>query len=196
MTHARHTFTDAQWQRIEPLMPACKGRPGGAYRAFFDARPARARPGATCLSGWAPGTWCTSAVRIGAKRPFRAPFSGRAAARHGGGHGELDLLQSAPIVSRGTKSQRPAGHRPHARRAQLPKIHAVCDALGNPLRFVLTAGQRHGSKPVPELLDGLQAKALLADKAYDTDKIVQAAQECGMRGCGDCSALSQTAPAQ
>ena len=23
------------------------------------------------------------------------------------------------------------------------KIHAVCDALGNPLRFVLSAGQRH-----------------------------------------------------
>ncbi|MBG6072509.1 MULTISPECIES: transposase [unclassified Polaromonas] len=45
------------------------------------------------------------------------------------------------------------------------KIHAICNALGNPLRFVLTAGQRHDSKPVPELLGGLQAKALLADKA-------------------------------
>ena len=60
------------------------------------------------------------------------------------------------------------------------KIHAVCDALGNPLRFVLTAGQRHDSKPVPEPLGGLQAKALLADKAYDSDKIVQAAQKQGM----------------
>ncbi|MDB5931004.1 MAG: transposase, family [Polaromonas sp.] len=46
------------------------------------------------------------------------------------------------------------------------KIHTVCDALGNPLRFVLTAGQRHDSKPMPELLGGLQAKALLAGKAY------------------------------
>jgi len=61
------------------------------------------------------------------------------------------------------------------------KIHAVCDALGNPLRFVLTAWQRHDSKPVPELLDGLQAKALLADKAYDSDKIVQAAEKRGMQ---------------
>ncbi|ABM39999.1 IS5 family transposase [Polaromonas naphthalenivorans] len=60
------------------------------------------------------------------------------------------------------------------------KIHAVCDALGNPLRFVLTPGQRHDSKPVPELLEGLQAKALLADKAYDSDKMVQAAQKQGM----------------
>ena len=45
---------------------------------------------------------------------------------------------------------------------------------------MLTAGQRHDSKPVPELLDGLQAKALLADKAYDSDKIVQAAQKRDM----------------
>ena len=56
------------------------------------------------------------------------------------------------------------------------KIHAVCDALGNPLRFVLTPGQRHDSKPVRELLDGLAAaKALVADKACDSDKIVQIA---------------------
>lgn len=60
------------------------------------------------------------------------------------------------------------------------KIHALCDALGNPLRFVLTAGQRHDFKLVPELLEGLPAKALLADKAYDSDKIVQVAQAQGM----------------
>ena len=61
------------------------------------------------------------------------------------------------------------------------KIHTVCDALGNPLRFVLTPGQRHDSKPVPELLDGLVTKALLADKAYDSDEIVQSAQAQGMQ---------------
>ena len=44
---------------------------------------------------------------------------------------------------------------------------------------MLTPGQRHDSKPVPELLDGLATKALLADKAYDSDKIVQSAQEHG-----------------
>ena len=34
---------------------------------------------------------------------------------------------------------------------------------------------------MPELLDGLAAKALLADKAYDSDKIVQSAQAQGMQ---------------
>lgn len=61
------------------------------------------------------------------------------------------------------------------------KIHAVCDALSNWLCFVLTAGQRDDFKPVLELLDGLSTKALLADKAYDSDNIVRAAQNRGMQ---------------
>ena len=61
------------------------------------------------------------------------------------------------------------------------KIHALCDALGNPLRFLLTPGQRHDAKAVTELLNGVMAKALLADKAYDSDKIIQSAQEQGMQ---------------
>ena len=46
MTLARHTFTDEQWHRIEPLMPPCKGRTGGANRTFFDTLVWMARTGA------------------------------------------------------------------------------------------------------------------------------------------------------
>ena len=46
MTQERHIFSDAQWQRIEPSMPPCKGRPGGAHRPFFDALLWMARTGA------------------------------------------------------------------------------------------------------------------------------------------------------
>jgi transposase len=51
----------------------------------------------------------------------------------------------------------------------------------SPARFLLTPGQRHDSKAAPELLEGVMAKALLADKAYDSDKIVQLAQDKGMQ---------------
>ena len=34
---------------------------------------------------------------------------------------------------------------------------------------------------MPELLNGVRAKALLADKAYDLDKIIQSVQEQGMQ---------------
>ena len=53
MIQERYIFTDEQWQRIEPSMPPCKGRLGGAHRAFFDALLWMTRTGATCPSGWA-----------------------------------------------------------------------------------------------------------------------------------------------
>jgi transposase len=52
------------------------------------------------------------------------------------------------------------------------KIHAIVDALGNPTRFVLTPGQACDLEGSDKLLPGLEAKALLADKAYDADKRV------------------------
>lgn len=54
------------------------------------------------------------------------------------------------------------------------KIHASCDALGNPTGFHLTAGQAHdlqGSDALlPKLMERIQA--FLADKAYDAKKRV------------------------
>jgi transposase len=54
------------------------------------------------------------------------------------------------------------------------KIHAVCDALGNPVAFHLTAGQRHDLEGSDALMEYLtQASAVLADKAYDADERVR-----------------------
>jgi transposase len=60
------------------------------------------------------------------------------------------------------------------------KIHAVCDALGNPLHFVITAGQKHDASQAISIIRGIKAKALLADKGYDSDKIRAFANDCGM----------------
>jgi transposase len=48
----------------------------------------------------------------------------------------------------------------------------LVDALGNPLKIVLTAGQVHDLVGADALLPGMKAKSLLADKAYDADKRV------------------------
>ena len=53
------------------------------------------------------------------------------------------------------------------------KIHATCDALGNPTSFHLTPGQAHDLDGADALLPSLQAEALLAYKAYDADARVQ-----------------------
>jgi transposase len=52
------------------------------------------------------------------------------------------------------------------------KIHALADALGNPLAFFLTPGQAHDLEGADALLPQMKADMLLADKAFDADKRV------------------------
>jgi transposase len=49
------------------------------------------------------------------------------------------------------------------------KIHAMVDALGNPLRFLLTPGQVHDLAGADALLPQMTADVLIADKAFDAD---------------------------
>jgi transposase len=49
----------------------------------------------------------------------------------------------------------------------------ACDTLGRPLRFILTAGQRHDCLSAKALLEGFRAEAVLADKAYDNNDLRQ-----------------------
>lgn len=52
------------------------------------------------------------------------------------------------------------------------KIHVTVDALGNPLRLLLTGGQRSDATQAIALLEGFDFEAVLADRGYDTDKIL------------------------
>jgi transposase len=60
------------------------------------------------------------------------------------------------------------------------KIHAECDALGNPTDFYLTEGQIHDLVGSDYFLEDFQADALLADKAFDADeRVIQKLQVQG-----------------
>jgi transposase len=59
------------------------------------------------------------------------------------------------------------------------KVHAVVDALGNPLRIHLTAGNVNDIDPAPDLIQGLRAKMVIADKAYDADRYISLVKEQG-----------------
>jgi hypothetical protein len=52
------------------------------------------------------------------------------------------------------------------------KIHAMVDALGNPVCFLLAPGQAHDLEGADVFLPQMQADTLLADKAFDADKRV------------------------
>ena len=60
------------------------------------------------------------------------------------------------------------------------KIHAACDALGLPVRFLLSGGEVHDSQMAQALFDGLAAEYFLADKGYDSRLLVAAAEAAGM----------------
>jgi transposase len=47
------------------------------------------------------------------------------------------------------------------------------DALGNPLRFRLTAGQRHDITQAEDLIVDYECEYVIADRAYDADDFVQ-----------------------
>ena len=84
-------------------------------------------------------------------------------------HHRWDDRTSAPALSRRKRGpQEQAIGR--SRGGLTTKIHIAVDALGNPLRLLLTAGQVHDCTQAEALVEGIAAEHVLADKAYDTDK--------------------------
>ncbi|MGL4824691.1 MAG: IS5 family transposase [Alphaproteobacteria bacterium] len=73
--------------------------------------------------------------------------------------------------SQGTAREQELGR---SRGGLTTKIHAACDALGNPLRFYLTAGQKSDYLKALDLIEGFEMKALLGDKGYDANYVVEA----------------------
>lgn len=59
------------------------------------------------------------------------------------------------------------------------KIHAVVDGLGNPVRIMTTGGNVHDIIPACEMISGIKADHILADKAYDAEKFICFAQSAG-----------------
>ena len=55
----------------------------------------------------------------------------------------------------------------------------MCDALGNLVRFQLLPGNRHETVGVAPVIEGLCFDAILADKAFDSNWIIEEMNERG-----------------
>ncbi len=55
----------------------------------------------------------------------------------------------------------------------------TCDALGRPLKLILTPGQVHDITQAPELLRGFRPTHVLADKGYDSRALVEQIEAIG-----------------
>ena len=75
---------------------------------------------------------------------------------------------------------RQSGYGPH-KRGLNTKLHLAVDAHGLPVRIIVTEGPAADCTHAIALIDGCKAEALLADKGYDTNEIVDYATQKGMR---------------
>jgi transposase len=60
------------------------------------------------------------------------------------------------------------------------KIHIAVDALGDPLRLLLTAGQRRDSPQASALIEGFEPQVLIADKGYESDPLLESVTAKGI----------------
>ena len=60
------------------------------------------------------------------------------------------------------------------------KINALVDALGNPVRLILTPGQAHDLARAAELIEAANPDALIADKAFDADPFIATLTQRGI----------------
>ena len=174
-----HSLKDDQWTRIKDLLPGREGTVGVTAqdnRRFVEAVLYRYRTGMpwrdlpdyfgnwsvvhTRFSRWAKsGVWCKvfKHLAMDADNEYAMIDSSIVRAHQHSAVAMTDREAQAIGRSKGGLST---------------KINALVDALGNPTNFVLTPGQACDLDGADQLLPGLEADALLADRAYDADERV------------------------
>ncbi|MEZ5896183.1 MAG: IS5 family transposase [Parvularculaceae bacterium] len=184
----RLVLTDAQWARMEPHClgkPSDPGRSGKDNRLFLEAVLWIARTD----SPWRDlpasfGKWNTVFKRFRDwvkadvfKRLFDAVsddpdmeyamIDATIVPVHRHGHGAKGGPQSQAIGK--------------SKGGWTTKIVALTDALGNLVRFELLPGNRYDTVGVAPLIDGVEFGALIADKAYDSNWIIEDMNERGAK---------------
>lgn len=193
----RYALRDDQWDRIKNILPGREGHVGGTSgdnRLFVDAVLYRYRGGIP----WRDLPERFGHYRAVHQRHMRWSKSGvwekvfkvlaedldneYAMIDSTSAYGTSTLLSATAVASRiracpSTQCRCPKKDTTDQciRRSKgglSTKIHATCDALGNPTGFHLTAGQAHDLEGADALLNDIKADAFLADKAYDADERV------------------------
>lgn len=177
MVGNRYELDDLQWQRIAPLLPgklSDRGRTGSNNRIFVDG----------CLWVLQSGAhWYDLSERYGRWKSLHRRFSHwchagvwekffeRLAADHDNQYLMVDttIVRAHQQAASGKEGGNQALGR--SRGGLTTKIHRLADMLSRPIRFIFTAGQTRDITTAPALLDGFHGKAVLADKAYDSNAL-------------------------
>jgi transposase len=86
---------------------------------------------------------------------------------------------SFPFHGGGWRQRR---HGPH-KRGLNTKIHLAVDAHGMPVRIIVTSGSEADCAHAEQLVRGIPAENVIADKGYDSDKLVETLGKMEMKIC-------------
>lgn len=184
----RTLLNDAQWHAIEPHLPAQENSPGrkpaGGNRLFLEAILFLIRTGIP----WRDlpkhfGHWNSIYKRLarwaenGILEAVFAILTG----------GKLDLSEASVDSTTVRAHQHAAGARKaegdqaigRSRGGPTTKIHAVAEAFGRLVHFLLTGGNVNDCTQGSKLLETVPAENVLGDKAYDTNEIVETVEGNG-----------------
>src|SRR5215471_3310154 len=172
----RYGLRDDQWDRIKDFLPGRDGHVGGTaadnrlfvavlfrFRAGVPWRDLPGRFGDWKIVYQRFNRWAKSGVF---ERIFKVLASD---------HDNEYMMIDATIVRASAQCRRTKKNGEQAigrsRGGLTTKIHALVDALGNPVEVMLTPGQAHDLACAEPLLEGVDPEALIGDKAYDADPL-------------------------
>jgi transposase len=175
----RFALRDDQWDRIKDVLPGREGHVGGTAddnRWFVEAVLHRFRTG--CPWRDLPerfGSWKTVHQRF--SRWAKSGVFARMFKLLSNDHDNEYMMIDATIVrahqhSAGAQKINGAQAIGRSRGGLTTKVHALVDALGNPVNLMLTPGQDHDLTCAEPLLENADPGALLGDKAYDADRFI------------------------
>ena len=173
----RYALRDDQWDRIKDFLPGREGDGGTAAdnRLFVEAVVYRYRAGIP---------WRDLPERFGDWKIVYQRFNRWA--KSGVFERIFRLLASDHDNESDDRRHHRAGASAQRRRTKkngeqaigrsrgglTTKIHALVDALGNPVDLMLTPGQAHDLTCAEPLLAEADPEALIGDKAYDADPLL------------------------
>ena len=186
----RHAIKDADWERIKDHLPGQPGQHGKAAknnRLFIDAVLWIAKTGAP----WRDlpeyfGNWNSVWRRL--DRWANKGVWQRVFAILQDPDLEWVILDSTAIrahphaagIKKADGSGSPADQALGRSRGGLTtKIHGAVSGLGLPVKVLLTPGQAADVSQAEELLEGLPAEVVIADKAYDSKALVDSIEARG-----------------
>ena len=91
---------------------------------------------------------------------------------------DTTIIRAHPCAA-GAKGGNQINHDSRSRGGFSTKIHALVDGLGNPLKIILTAGQKSDIGQAKSLLSGYKLEQVIGDKGYDSDDLVSYTEENG-----------------